>query len=332
MKIKADTKMGVRGEITCTVIKGNGDIITYPTENNTHTYTWFLQMVGSGNAMAETRRYDISHRLYASYSGGAITKESTGLGGSLGYATSTLLGIAKETILGVSYISVEFEYAFALGAINNTVNSVGVFADNQAGFTFPSTGMICGKVLGTPVEVTSEDQLIVKYKRFYNGPTAWQKYYADWATELPVTATGAITSPAGEHSYTVKLPVFVIENNSYASGLIDSFESMRYNNSTAPEYRSTLGGGRQSIASSTRTWQKAAHTSYNADSASFEYSIVIPPAAGTMVIAELEVMGMCSYRGSYYNHCLITFDPPLTKPDTHKLAMTIDYTISWDNI
>lgn len=330
MKVEAKARIGVRGEITCRVIKGNGLIEEYPLETNTHTYTWFQELVGTGTNLQYAGVYTNAHKMYVSSAANVITKETTGISFTVANANGALIALTRETLLGVVYTCVEFEYAFALGAINTIIKSVGVYSAN-GGYTMPSSGMLCGKSLETPVVVTNEDQLIVKYKRFYSGPTAWSSNAANWDAELPVLATGTVISSAGDHSYNIKMGLFSMGYDNYPSLSGNVFGQLGPYLSGAHPYRSTLGGS-QSYTAVTVTWIKTAGTLYNSDSAQYSYKITVSPSAGNFTIAELGIMMMTNPQGTPSTYGRIQFDPPINKPNTHKLAITVLYTVSWDNV
>lgn len=326
MKLKAKTHIGCLGEVTCVVRHKDGTETVYPTEQNTHTYTWF-NWATSNNYLGPVLSSFAPNAITYCYVGTGntpITKTSTRLQTPLAAVASAPTGtfINDQNIGGVLYSGVENQYIFTFGAINATITEIGLHRD--AGNT---SGLHCGLVLTTPVIVTSEDQLIVRYKRLYSGNCiGWNATDVAGWNAMPNSDSGSFVYAGNTYNYTLKV-AHLIKGGSVASPT--SIQIMGAGNSTVFRWDGTASTtGATIVNSPTITHTLLTPNTTQRDFVSYSTSLLIPPTSGTYPIGRL---GFGGPTGTVYwaMTMLLSFDPPLPKTDQLKFQVTIEHTISW---
>jgi len=326
MKLKAKTHIGCLGEVTCVVRHKDGTETVYPTEQNTHTYTWF-NWATSNNTLSQFSNPFAPTAIDYCYVGTGntpITKTSTRLQTPLSAVASGTIGtfINDQDIGGILYSGVENQYIFTFGVINATITEIGLH--KTPGNT---SGLHCGLVLNTPVIVTSEDQLIVRYKRLYSGNCiGWlASDLAGW-NAMPNSDSGSFVYAGNTYNYTLKV-AHLIKGGSIAAPT--SIQTMGGGASTVFIWdgtASTTGG--TTVTSPTITHTLLTPNTTQRDFVSYSTSLLIPPTSGTYPIGRL---GFGGPTGSVYwaITMLLSFDPPLPKTNQLKFQVTIEHTISW---
>lgn len=325
MQVEVHNKIGTRGEIQCSVVHKDGSVTEYPIELNTHTYTWFKEInyswsVGSNSPMA------LSSFNRIAVGGGTtpITKESTKLQASIASGDSTAAYLGRVPIGGVDYFAYEFTFGFPIGSIVADIKEVGMYKDATL-----TSGLICGAVLDTPVTVTDEDQLLVKYRRYYSGTFFWVDVYSTTSlSNCPANKVGTIISDGVSYAYSMHIPAIQLlgSSPSIPSGYVHSLYSYGI-----IRYRTTQGGSFTQLSVTPTVTLVGAHGT-NMDTFTRRYVEVIPPSAGALTFARFHTMHTVTGGSPYRFGCIIDFTPPLPKPATHKFTLDITYAISWDSL
>ena len=327
MKIKVNETIGSIGEITCLVRHKDGTETEYPVENNTHTYGWFNAITGN-NADNSGAYYLFNYNnLHVGTGTTPITKTRIGLSAGIAYLSSpsTSNNLYGVTYGGVEYFGRESTYIFPYGSISATIKEVGIGSNPS-----PATGLHCGKVLTTPVVVTADDQLVVKYKRLYSGAIA--SYRSDgastWSSKMPEVATGTLVKGVTTHAWSLRKAVLVDKSTpptmqylNYVGSVPASTTEVYWSDTTSGAWSySYYGGVASGIVTSPKTNQR--------DSISYTLKQILPPALGTITIARVAFFYLGTI-GGYETTAELTFDPPLVKTNEEKLQITMDVTVTW---
>lgn len=325
MKIKVNETIGSIGEITCLVRHKDGTETEYPTECNTHTYGWFNAVTGN-NADTSAAWWLFNYtNLHVGTGTTPITKTSVGLSQGVAYRSSTTsaVNIYAEVYGGVEYFGRDDTFVFPYGVVSATIREVGI--TNGSSF---STGLQCGKVLTTPVVVTADDQLVVKYKRLYSGSIASRRTDdSTWVSKMPDVASGTLVKGATTHTWTLKKAV-LCDNSippalgylTYCGSLHPSFTEVYWSASASGAWANSYAGVVSGTVTSPKTSQR--------DSITYSLKQILSPALGTLTMARVGFF-VIGTSGGNVPTAQLTFDPPLVKTNEEKLQITMDVTVTW---